>query len=413
MPGYNFFKSKIQELSSNDSLCLVIFSFIILIGLPLIFYTIYQTPYSSIGLYNDFSARLIEGNIPYRDFTFEYPPFSLLFFLLPQLLTASIDNYQIVFQLQVFLFILLGLFLLYRIGKLQGRPVLGMFVVYTLAILASGPIIIQSYDIFPAILLLLSCYLFMANKHVFSWMVLAMASLTKVFPLFIAPVFLVYYLKTREYKRILSGIGVFAITSFAILIPFLAISPGSLFNLIDYHTQRGIQIESIYSSCVLFADKIGLIEANLEFYAGSWHLTGSVAEALATASTFLMLIALLFSYWLIYNRIVPGKSLVYETGTYLLLVISIVFVTSKILSPQYLIWILPLLPLLLSNTRYFIWIFFLVAGGATFYIFPLSYLDLIDLSPFVVMVLVLRNALLLALTALIAAELLYRRWTEP
>ena len=374
--------------------------------LPLLFYTIYRIPYySSIGLYFDYASKVLGGSLPYLDFTLEYPPFSLFFFILPHLFTSSFVVYAIAFEVELFLFDLLGLYLIYRIAQRQGKAPWEMLTVYSVAILAIGPIIAQRYDVFPAIIVLLSLYCFWIGKHKTSWGILALGTMTKIYPVAIAPIFLAYYMRNHQYKRIWSGILVFAASSLAIIIPFLVISPTSLLSLINYHAQRGIQLETIYSAFLLVVGKFGSTSPQLAFGAGSWNIAGPLADTLAMISTFVLAFLLLMSYWFIYSRIKPGKSQLMEMGTYSLLVIAVILITSKVLSPQYLIWLFPLLPLLYGKQRYAIWAVFVVIGVLTYYIFPLHYPELIDLKTDVVAVLLVRNIFLVLLTVLVGISL--------
>ena len=78
--------------------------------------------------------------------------------------------------------------------------------------------------------------------------------------------------------------------------------------------------------------------------------------------------------------------------------------TSKVLSPQFLIWLCPLIPLVKGRWRYFTLVLFLVIGGITQYIYPHNYIDfeLATLGselgkPYLVVMLALRNLLLMAM----------------
>ena len=179
----------------------------------------------------------------------------------------------------------------------------------------------------------------------------------------------------------------------------------SIKSLVEYHLQRGIQLESTYSSFLLIFDKLGLTQVNTVFNFGSWNLAGGPAEALTKLSSYLLVILLLIAYWFIYRRTKPGKSQSTRLWAYALLVLCIVLITSKVLSPQYLIWLIPVLPLVLQRGCYIILVVFVLTGLATYYLFPQAYLDLMDLRTVPVVVLFIRNLLLIALTVLVVAYL--------
>ena len=205
---------------------------------------------------------------------------------------------------------------------------------------------------------------------------------------------LIYYIRSRQYQYIRSGILTFTAVCLVIALPFLIIGPESILNLVSYHAQRGVQLESTYSTLLLAADKLGLISVEPGFSFGSWNVTGGLADILARLSTYLLVLFLFAAYWFIYGRTQPGKLTFTRLGTYALLVLTIVLVTSKVLSPQYLIWLLPFIPLIISPWRHAITAVFVVIGTLTYYIFPLRYLSLIEMDVVPVAVLISRNALL-------------------
>jgi uncharacterized membrane protein len=377
--------------------------------LPLLFHTVYRMPYSSIPLYFFDASQVINGSLPYRDFAVEYPPLAFVFFLLPRLFTSTLAAYTVAFQAEVFLFDLLGLYLIYRIARYQGKAPWKMLIVYSIAVLAIGPNIIHTYDIFVAILVLLSLYCFWMGKHKISWVILALGVMTKIYPVVIAPVFLLFYLNTRQYQRMWSGITVFTACILVISLPFLFAGPDSYFSFLSYHAERPLQIETTYSSILMFIGRFSPTFLQLEFGAGSNNLVGPWPEALTQISLGISVFLLLMGYCLIYYRMKTEKNHLPEIGAYSLLVISILVITSKILSPQYLIWLLPLLPLLSGRKRYIIWALFAVTGALSYYIYPVLYLELGNFNSWASIVLLIRNICLVLLTVFTGVSLLRMR----
>lgn len=402
-------KSSVNEKKGaflSPRLQLVLFILAHILIFLVLFNTFYKTPYSATSLYFNYASNIMHGSIPYRDFSFEYPPFALLFFILPRLVSSTFLVFAIVYELEVLIFSLVGLFVVYRIAGRLGKAPWKLLTVYTLSVLAIGPIIAQQYDIFPAIMVLLALYYFWIGQHKTSWVLLALGTLTKVFPVAIAPVFLIYYLRNRQYKYLWSGIIAFAVVCLLIATPFLTIGQDAIRNLISYHAQRGLQIESTYSAFLLAADKLGLTSVSLVFNFGSWNLDGPLANMLAKLSTYLLAIFLLLVYWFIYSRMRPGKSQFTRLGAYSLLVITTILIASKVFSPQYLIWLVPLFALLLNRWRYTILITFIFVGGLTYCIFPVYYLYLLSLNSWLVAGLLIRDILLILLAVFVGVSLL-------
>ncbi len=391
-----FLSPRLQLIAFIAILALIFFA---------LFNLLYKMPYSGTPLYFNFASKVLEGNVPYRDFSLEYPPFALFFFILPRFFTSGYWTYAALYRIEVFIFILIGLFVLYYIARRSGKAPWRLFLFYTIAILAIGPIIAEQYDIFPAVLTLLALYYFWSGKHKISWALIALGALTKIYPIFIAPLFLIYYIRNREYRHLWSGVATLAAVILAVLLPFFVISFDSLKYLVYYHSQRGLQVESIYSSVLLVAEKFGLISFQLILDFGSWNLVSPVADSLARVSTYIMGLLLLLSYWFIYSQMKPGKSQFTRMGAYALLVTTVALTFDKVLSPQYLIWLIPFIPLIFSPFRNTILVIFVAIGSLTYLIFPTHYLALLATRTDLVVILLLRNILLCLLAVMAVVSL--------
>jgi uncharacterized membrane protein len=372
-----------------------------------IFNTVYPIKYSAVGLYFNDASKILNGLLPYRDFTFEYPPLAAVFFLIPRLITSTYSTYSILYHGEVLIFLILGLMMLFAVAHRLGKAPWKLLSVYSLGVLAIGPIIGEQFDIFAAVMTLLAVYFFWLGKTKTSWMFLALGTMIKLYPVLIAPVFLFYYLRNRQYTRIWQGISCFVVTCLFILLPELVTGPASLSNLAEYHLSRGLQLESILSTVLLMANKLGFISVSVDFYSGSWNIVSPASEILERMSTYLLLMALFIVYILIYKQIRPGKSQFSRIGAYLLLVFLALLIFSKVLSPQYIIWLLPLLPILFVGWRSLIWTIFVLVGLLTYYVFPVRYLDLIKLDTGMTIVLFIRN-MLIVLMAILTGLSLYR-----
>jgi exosortase/archaeosortase len=92
-------------------------------------------------------------------------------------------------------------------------------------------------------------------------------------------------------------------------------------------------------------------------------------------------------------------------GTCAALVLLTGLVGSKVLSPQYLIWVLPLIPLVTRPRRYAAWGAFALTGLMTYYIYPLRYAELLSRENSAIAALAVRTLLLVALTLIVADSL--------
>ncbi len=401
----------IDFLASVGGLTLTLFTLIH--GFIFVFLFHLYTPLNvDISIYFVDASKLLSGLLPYRDFTFEYPPFSLILFGLPRMITSSDTLYTTIFQYEVLVFDIIGLLLVFDIGRRLGRPSWGPLLVYTLCVLAVGPIIIQTFDIAPAVMTLAAIYLFWLGKHKTSWAMLALGALTKIYPIVIAPIFLLIYFKNRQFKHIRDGLVVFCALCLIIVLPFIILGSDSILSLVDYHSQRGIQIESTYSAIILVLAKMGFTSVQTELTFGSSNIVSPAANVLAKYSTYITALSLLIVYWFIYRQMKPGNSHFINLGVYALLVLVTAIATSKVLSPQYLVWLIPIFPIICSRWRTPILTTFVIVGALTYYIYPLAYDELKLFQATTVATLFVRNILLVLLAVLAVVSLRRIKATE-
>lgn len=247
-----------------------------------VFPSLYELPQSSADLYFTYASRIVDGQVPYRDFAFEYPPVALAFFLLPRLLASTPEAYATVFQLQTLLWNLFGLLLLLLISAHLHISPWRSAIVYTVALLSIGPIIAVRYDIFPAVLLLAALYAFLSHRPGFCWVLLALATLTKVYPVVLLPIFLVGDYVRHNYARMRSGLCTYSLVTLAVAVPLLVVTEGQVLEALTYHAGRGLHIESTYASLLIVAHHLGLVSIASEFRFGSWNLTGEVSDVFPT-----------------------------------------------------------------------------------------------------------------------------------
>jgi hypothetical protein len=88
--------------------------------------------------------------------------------------------------------------------------------------------------------------------------------------------------------------------------------------------------------------------------------------------------------------------------------VALVLVTSKVLSPQFPVWLIPLA--LVVETRAWAWVAALLGGACllTQALYPARYEELVALEPGQVALVVARNALLVAMATLLIAQLARR-----
>jgi uncharacterized membrane protein len=367
------------------------------------------------GIERQLAVRILDGQMPYSDFFTEYPPLAILSYLLPALLSATQPWYSFLFALEMLLLDLVVLFLMVRLASRFNMRMWQVLGIYTLCLLAIGPVVTGRYDLLPATLVLLALYAFISGRNGTAWVVLALGVMAKIYPIIIAPFFVLYLLRYRQYRRLAQGIVVLLAVVSIISLPWLVMDADGYWQSIGYHLERGLHIESSYGSVLLVGQILGLTKTTGEFSYGSWNLSSPMADNLAQASTYITIGLLLLAYalytrrlWRRADAIAPPEmtdGVMASLLRYSLLAIVIMLLGSKLFSPQFIIWLCPLLSLVVVRWRYALAVLFLLIGGITQYIYPHHYLELEMVVPYIVISLAVRNFLLLAMAVILLLPL--------
>jgi hypothetical protein len=228
--------------------------------------------------------------------------------------------------------------------------------------------------------------------------VLAVAVSAKVYPAALVPLTLAQAWRTRGLRRAIVAAACLVAVLAAIVLPFAAIAPGGVGDSLYVQFRRPLQIESLGASFLLLAHGIGSYAPRVVSGSGSDNLAGSLPDALA-ALTSVAEVLLLVALWVVFarSRRTPQQlvdACVAAALAYLVL--------GKVLSPQYLIWLVPLVPLLSGRIRLPAAGLFGTALVLTQVYFQFRYHEIVHLEQ-LVWVLVARDLVLLALLVLVAA----------
>jgi len=342
------------------------------------------------GLERFYATTILNGQVPYSGFECEYPPIALLSFLLPALFSSTQPVYGFLFAVEMLLLDMVVLFILCKLTtrfKMRMGYVLSF---YTLCLLAVGIITTGRFDILPATLVLVALYAFINGRNKTAWAVLALGITAKLYPLIIAPLFAFYLLCHRQYKQLVQGIAIFGGVVLALNLPWIIIDKirgtEGYWQFLSYHLERGLHAESSYGSVLLIVQTLGNTTMDADLTYGSWNLISPMADTLAKSSFYITVSFLLLAYALYALQLWKKSNTadgaeIFSSGAaelilrYSLLSVLIMVLTSKVFSPQFLIWLCPLIPLVGTRWRYIPLVLFLVIGGLSQYIYPYHYIE--------------------------------------
>ena len=276
--------------------------------------------------------------------------------------------------------------------------------VWLLAVPLLGATVYARFDLVPGLLAGAALLLLTRHPRVAA-VSAAVATGLKLWPVVVLPALAAPRESRRTLLWVVAGVGASLVAATVALA-----GVGRVFSPLTWQSERGLQIESVPATPAMvawFADpgsyEVGYADSK------SFEVTGPGVDLLlgvADVGALLLVPGLLLLWITAWRRgaAVTGPAVVWTA----LAGVTGLMVTSKVLSPQYLLWLLPLAAagLAVAHTaRLRTWaVLLLVATAATQVVFPERYLDVTvhrDGSAIGLSALVLRNALLvwLALSA--------------
>jgi hypothetical protein len=341
------------------------------------------------------------ARLPYRDFPVEYPPVPLALMLLPRLLVSDYAGYRIVFSACTGALFLLTVWLATRLVAASRPPNLdsAQAVVWRRSawlLLAIGPILCQRFDILPAALVAAGLVAVAERRDRWAGVAFGLATMTKLYPLLLCLPLGAFYLGAGERRRTGIIAGAAAITVMVLAAPFLATVPATFLRSTCLYGARPFHFESTWGSLLLTALGPGAAVSSFgsrNVMAPPWLLQ------LSTATLVAGLAAIARAAWRNGRALggAPRAQKVEAMSLWALATLLFVLAASKVLSPQFLIWLLPLVVVMPGHAgRRVFWLAF-AAAGLTQIFYPALYDQAAEGHALGLGVLLARNLVLLAL----------------
>jgi hypothetical protein len=300
---------------------------------------------TDVPIYERYGDAIAHGNVPYRDFGLEYPPAALPVFALPSLGNEGDEGaYRTIFETEMWICGALALALM--AWALRGAGAGPVRLSAALLFAAAAPLLLGSvirsrFDLWPAALAVGALAAVAGGRRLLGCGALGAAFAAKLWPAVLLPLAIVYVARRHGTRAAAAAAGAFAAVAAAIFVPFLVLSPDGLRDALTRQTSRPLQIESLGASFLLAAHQLGA-SIRMESSYGSQNLAGSLPDALATAQTILQGLALL-ALWLAFG--LRGPPTTERLFRYAAAAVCVFVALGKVLSPQFLIWLIPLVPL--------------------------------------------------------------------
>jgi hypothetical protein len=333
-------------------------------------------------IYQHYGNAIARGEVPYRDFAVEYPPGALPMFALPGLAEPGEGQdvkpgFRHAFETLMWL---CGAAVLAAMAvvlvSIRAGPVhaWSALVFAALAPLAVGSVILSRFDLWPAALVALALAAFVTDRFRSGSFLLGCAIAAKLYPVVLVPLVVIYAWKRRGRRSGLTCLGLTAATLLVVFLPFVALSPAGVWHSLSGQLSRPLQIESLGASLLVAAHHLWGFGIEQQTSHGSQNLVGHAPSTLAAALTVVQACAVV-GVCIAFGRTRPTRDGLIRASA-AVLVVFIAF--GKVLSPQFLIWLIPVVPLVRGRRGLLAAGLLLVAIVLTQLWFPFRYWDYVN-----------------------------------
>ncbi len=339
-------------------------------------------------IYQGWYDTLRTGSFPLGDVTWQYPPAAALAILSPALLPFL--DYAQAFYVLAFLADLIVLGLLLYPGPRPGRTPRGAWV-WVVGVPLLGPTVYARYDLMVTAVAVAALLAGARHPRVMGALV-GFGALVKVWPALL----LAGCVRRRAW---LSA----AATASGLALLFALTMPGA-FSFLSAQGGRGTEVESLGSLVFHVARHFGW-HGQVQFHYGSMEFLGPYVDRVSSAALFLTVIAF---GWLLLWRLRVRHMPPHALADAAFVAVLLFTVTSRVISPQYMVWLVGLAAVCLSSRASRMVLpggLVLAACLATVLEFPVYFVDVVTSDRLGVTLLLVRNGLLVLATVTAAREL--------
>lgn len=317
-------------------------------------------PNGDVKEYYDYAIAFWTWHPYFHNLPVEYPPLAIVPFTLT--LLPPILDYQTTFALWMGALVVLGYFGFLRYST-RAR---GLIYVFYL-VLGAAATLLARFDIVPALVTLAALWAVERRRFGLAYALLAAGILLKLYPAFLVPIVAIEQWRVvsaraaaagrpaplarrQEWRaapgaalrrlvghpavrQVALGLGLCAALVVVAFACALSLNPDGALSGFQYAGARPLQIESTPATILWLGSLVG-IPAGPNYSFTSLNFVGPLDGVLKPLSAVALAGGCLWVYW----RQARGRL---SVGRAFLACLCVVIVTNKIFSPQYLIWVLP------------------------------------------------------------------------
>lgn len=268
----------------------------------------------------------------------------------------------------------------------------------TYGLAAGVATLIFRFDMVPALLAVGALWLAERRRFRIAYGLIALATLMKIFPALLIPVVAISEWNSLEgagRPRLLTvGRGVLLVIGAVALGFALAavVDPKHAISALTYDINRPDEVESIPATVMWLAAFMG-VRVTADAGYGSFNLVGAAGGPVNGVLDVVLVAGLAWTYWRLFRgRISPGQAAI--------ACVLLLLCTSKVLSAQYLLWLVPLVASTIGFQARWLFLFLLTAlVFPTLFSLGIAHQNtVVTYTSFLLVAITARNALLVGVT---------------
>jgi hypothetical protein len=204
-----------------------------------------------------------------------------------------------------------------------------------------GSVILSRFDLWPAALVTGALAALVSGRLRVGHALFGLGVTAKLYPAVLLPLGVAYVWKREGRREALACLALALGVVAAVFAPFVIVSPGGVWHSLSVQLSRPLQVESLGSALLLVGHHLFGVGVRGETSHGSQNVAGTAAEWLAVASTVLQAGVLVWIWAAFVRGRSDAEALVRSTAATLCAFVAF----GKVLSPQFPIWLIPIVPL--------------------------------------------------------------------
>ncbi|HEV8099094.1 MAG TPA: glycosyltransferase 87 family protein, partial [Gaiellaceae bacterium] len=297
-----------------------------------------QGQLSDVGGYQQHATAIRAGQVPYRDFPFEYPPAALPPMLLPAYMSWSYaTSFAVLMGVCGAACIAAAASALRAVGAGAERT-WAVLLAIGVAPLVLGSLFDTRFDLWPTLLAVGALAALVRERPVVSGALLGLGFAAKLWPVVLLPIALVHLWRRKGRSGGLANLAAFVAVAAACFLPFAIIAPDGLHAMFADQLGRPLQVESLGAAVLMAAEHFGVRPLATIDSHGAQALSGHGAGLAANLSTVFGVVTVV-AIWVVFarRRNTDGEAVLLATAA----AVAALIAFDKVLSPQYLIWLVP------------------------------------------------------------------------